>query len=238
MKDLERVLELMRGSSQRWQTLRLLGHEWRHLAIFRRAWEHYFDESPTSTPSTRSIGFTKPVSGLRALETTEKWRIWLSKPDKLRTDFQVGDDIVSAVMIGDHWWSWSPHGLRTNNGDPSSSHGVGPAEGLLEPSRHLASLELQSTGHATFRSRSAFVVTARPRREHELESDLTLHLFGTGADLYKLVVDSEVGILLRSEADFQGQPFRVIEVDEIGVNEPADDATFDPDQLRLRITAL
>jgi hypothetical protein len=30
----------------------------------------------------------------------------------------------------------------------------------------------------------------------------------------------------------------VIEVDEIGVNEPADDATFDPDQLRLRITAL
>jgi len=54
-------------------------------------------------------------------------------------------------------------------------------------------------------------------------------MLGTGADIYRLVIDSEVGVLLRSEADLGDQAFRVIEVDEIGVNEPTDEATFDPD---------
>src|SRR5438552_17228482 len=35
---------LMHTSSDRWSSLRLRGHEWRHLETFSRAWEHAFGE--------------------------------------------------------------------------------------------------------------------------------------------------------------------------------------------------
>ena len=57
-------------------------------------------------------------------------------------------------------------------------------------------------------------------------------MLGTGADLYQLVIDAELGILLRSEADFRGDAFRVIEVDAIGVDEQFSEATFDGERLR------
>jgi hypothetical protein len=63
-------------------------------------------------------------------------------------------------------------------------------------------------------------------------------MLGTGADLYKLVVDAEVGVLLRVQAEFQGDAFRVIEVDDISVNERFGDATFDSNRLRNGLTAL
>jgi hypothetical protein len=61
-------------------------------------------------------------------------------------------------------------------------------------------------------------------------------MFGTGADVYKLVVDAEVGVLLRVQAELRGTAFRVIEVDDIGVNERLGDSTFDPDRLSNGLT--
>jgi hypothetical protein len=63
-------------------------------------------------------------------------------------------------------------------------------------------------------------------------------MLGTGADLYKLVVDAEVGVLLRVQAEFQGDAFRAIEVDDIGVNEGFGNTTFDSNLLRNGLTAL
>ena len=57
-------------------------------------------------------------------------------------------------------------------------------------------------------------------------------MLGTGADLYKLIVDAETGTLLRSQAEFEGHAFRVIQVDEIAVNSRFDVGLFDPDLLR------
>jgi hypothetical protein len=87
-------------------------------------------------------------------------------------------------------------------------------------------------------TRPAYVVTALPRHIGRHGFDATFHMLGTGADLYKLVVDVEVGVLLRVEAEFQGDPFRVIEVDEISVNERFGETTFDSKPLRTGLTAL
>src|SRR5260370_39724749 len=38
-RDLGDVLELLHTSPDRWDTLRLAGREWRHLARFNQAWE-------------------------------------------------------------------------------------------------------------------------------------------------------------------------------------------------------
>jgi hypothetical protein len=238
--DLAQVLELMHIGSQRWTTLRLEGHEWRHLETFGRAWEHNVKQLRRSgAASVHSIALKRSDGREAAAESRENWRVWLAKPDKSRTEFQVGDDTVTGLFIGRHWWSWSPsRGFMSNNGAPNHGHGFGPAEALIDPARHLASLQLGDVAMARFLERHAFQVTALPRTDDEHAFSRTFHTLGTGADLYKLVVDAEVGVLLRTEADFRGDAFRVIEVDDISVNEPFSDATFDSNRLRNGLTAL
>lgn len=233
MIELGQVLEVMHTSQQRWNSLRLEGHEWRHRETFSRAWEHHFDELRKSgAASVESMAFKKSSGEEPPAESREDWRVWLTKPDKRRAEFLVGDGLVKAVFIGQHWWSRSPGGFRTNDGALNSSHGFGPAEALIDPATHLADLQLKIDGRTTFLSRPAFAVTAIPRAVDPRGFSPTFHLLGTGADLYKLVVDSEVGVLLRSQADFRGDAFRVIEVDEIGVNEQFGDEIFDGERLR------
>jgi hypothetical protein len=230
MSDLGQVLELMHTSSERWASLRLHGHEWRHLKTFSRAWEHDASElRETGSVSVQSVRLEKLGGGKPPEESRENWRVWLAKPDKKRTQFLVGDQVVTAVFIGERWWSWSPLGFRTNIGALNSSHGFGPAEGLVDPARHIASLHMRVDGRAILLARPAFRVTAVPRIYEPHGFDPTFHMLGTGADVYKLVVDAAVGILLRCQAEFHGDPFRVIEVDQIGVDEQFEQATFDPE---------
>ena len=189
--------------------------------------------------SARSIAFKRSDGREPAAESREDWRVWLAKPDMSRTEFQVGDDTVAAVFIGQHWWVWSPsRSFVTNNGAPNHGHGFGPAEALIDPARHLASLQLGDVAMTSFRERQAFPVTALPRTDDEHGFNRTFHILGGGADLYKLVVDDEVGLLLRVQADFRGHAFRVVEVDEISVNARFGDATFDANRLRNGLTAL
>ena len=126
----------------------------------------------------------------------------------------------------------------TNNGATNHSHGFGPGEGLLDPRRHLAALDLRVERRSTFLSRSAFVVNAVPRTREQEGFDRTLHMLGNGADEYQLIVDAAVGVLLRCQANFRGAAFRVIEADQFGVDEEIDSRIFDPELLRAGITDL
>ena len=240
VSDLGDVLELMHSSSQRWSTLRLAGHEWRNREAFSRAWEHHFDEvRKTGTATLHSVALRR-VDGVEPPdESREDWRVWLAKPDDRRAEFQVGDEVVTAVFHGGSWWSWSPsRGFITNKGAPNASHGFGPGEPLIDPAIHLASLQLQMTDRTTFLTRPAYVVTALPQQVSQHGFDATFHMLGTGADLYRLVVDAAVGVLLRVQAEFQGEAFRVIEVDDIAINERFGDATFDSNRLRNGLNSL
>lgn len=223
----------MHTSSERWNSLRLKGHEWRHHQTFDRAWQHHFDELRKSgSAGVQSVAFKKADGGQPAEEGREAWRVWLEKPEKRRTHFQVGDQMVAAVFVGQRWWSWSPWGFTTNEGALNHNHGFGPAEGLVEPAGHLGFLQIRFDDRSTFLSRPALLVTAVPRTIKSNAFIPTFHMLGTGADLYKLTVDAEIGILLRSQAEFEGHAFRAIQVDEIAVNERFDEAVFDPDLLR------
>ena len=72
-----------------------------------------------------------------------------------------------------------------------------------------------------------------PRSDEHESFGRSFHLLGTGADEYRLIVDAEVGLILRCEAKYQGAPFRVLEVDQVAVDEAFGDTVFDPDSLRL-----
>ena len=256
MSDLGDVLELLHTSTAHWRSLRLQGHEWRHSETFRRAWEHEVGNvgnvpgqwRPLQPRSRFHLSFKRrgvtrvelrpitPVASLAAGkepdESSEEWRLWLAKPNKIRTQFRVGTENVTAVFIGKRWWSWTTLGYKTNEGDVNVGHGLGPAEVLMNPGPHLGSLQLRVDDRSTFLSRPVYLVTAIPLVADPRNFNLTVHMLGMGADVYKMVVDAELGILLRTQAEFEGVAFRVIEIDELAANEKLGESLFDPKALR------
>lgn len=232
MSELGEALEVMHTSAQRWNTLRLEGHEWRQHDVLHRAWEHHFDEVRKGGANVQSfVAFTRGGEEAPS-ESSYSWRVWLAKPDKRRAEYRVGDETIAVICVGSHWWSRSPRGFQTNNGALNSHHGFGPAEALLSPADYLSSLNLSADGRTTLLSRSAFLVTALPRMPQDDPHNRSFHMLGTGADRYRLFVDVEVGVLLRSEAEFGGEVFRIIEADAIGINEEFSANTFDGERLR------
>jgi len=216
--------------------LRLAGTEWRHLVRFHQAWEQSMAAMQPNGDTLSVMSFARAVQPGEPSElpesTIERWRLWHAKPDKIRAQFQVGNITVTAAFAGAIWWSWMPGSdLRTNGGDTSSSHGLGPGEVLVETPSLLSHLRLQTVSRTTFLSRSAYLVHATPATLDEHVPSFVLHALGAGADRYELVVDAEVGLLLRSQAEVEGEAFRVLEVDELGTNEPLDDHLFGPDAL-------
>ena len=232
MSELGDALEVMHTSAQRWNTLRLEGHEWRKHDAFQRAWEHHFDEVRKGGASVQSVVAFRMGGKDAPSESSYSWRVWLAKPDKRRAEYRVGDATVAVIYVGAHWWSWSPRGFQTNDGASNRTHGFGPAEALLSPADYLTSLSLSVEGRTNLLSRTAFLVTALPRMPQDDRHNMTLHMLGNGADRYRLFVDVDVGVLLRSEAEFGGEVFRIIEADAIGINEELSANTFDGEHLR------
>lgn len=236
MRDLGDVLELLHTSPDRWNTLRLAGREWRHQARFNDAWERSvaaIQRNSRVSASRFSAAALIPEEPSEPPETSvERWRLWYANPGKFRTQFEVGTATVTAVWVGQQWWSWMPGaGVKTNAGDSSHSHGLGPGAVLVEAPILRGSLKLQAVSRATFLSRSAYLVGAAPAQLDVHLPPFVLHALGAGADRYEMVVDAEVGLVWRSQAEFEGEAFRILEVEEVGINEALDDRLFDPESL-------
>ena len=230
MSDLAELLELMHTSVRRWHTIRASGWEWRHPARSRLAWERLIPPD-----RSRSVAFVGRSRGQPEPEVVrESWRLWLARPDKVRTEFAVENNTVTAVIVGDAWWSWSAsREVTTNQGDPHHSHGRGPGDGLIDPSSILPAVELVLTGSANFIGRSVLKVLATPtpiddNDEESSDWRLATHYLGGGADEYALVVDAERGVLLRSEARIGDKPFRIIEMETVAFDEEIGEDVFSP----------
>ncbi len=220
------LLELMHTSATRWKTLRATGTEWRDPKLNREAFMGAMHRLSTKVPVGEA-----PVEP----PSVEPWRLWIRQPSSYRTVFTVDGEEVTAVVDGDRWWSLSPsRGARTNSGRQNYSHGLGPGEHLFRFDRSLASLHLEDWNESEFAQRSVVRVSARsaPREERtpydEGDSWARSHLHGIGggADAYELIVDSERGVLLRSEAHLEGKAFRILEVESIYFDETFGEETF------------
>jgi hypothetical protein len=233
MGDLAKVLDLLQNSPDRWDSVRMAGREWRNVTRLTQAWEH--SVSVMGGNSIRLSAFQRDTDEAEFSvpeETVEKWRFWKKKPDLIRTQFQVGNETATAVFVGPQWWSRTPGmGLITNGGSPHSGHGLGPAEGLVDTPSLLSVLRVDDVSNTTFLSRPAYVATAKPANLDEQLSPFVLHALGVGADRYELVIDAEVGIVLRSQADVGGEAFRILEVEEFGIDEVLAESLFSPASL-------
>jgi hypothetical protein len=118
-------------------------------------------------------------------------------------------------------------GAQTNAGRPNVGHGIGPGEGLLDPTAILPAVELEVLGRTEILGRPAHRLRAVPvDGDDDFGPCDALHALGSGADEYELVVDAERGFLLCSEARLRGEPFLLLEITELSLDNDLPPDTF------------
>jgi hypothetical protein len=223
--DAAALRDLMSGSRNRWTTMRARGREWRDHELLTEAFMR--DVPPDAAVISAGVAGGDPPPA------EEVWALWLSLPDDMRFEFEVGGETVTAVFRGSTWWSVSSFsGPITNEGDEHSRHGTGPGYPLTDPVRLARALDLEVQGESSLAGRPSIeAIAIRGRdggqdRMGEWRAEDAAFELGRGADDYALTVDAEFGVVLRSEARLRGLPFRVIEMREVGFDEPLSDETF------------
>ncbi len=228
MSDLAKVLELLHDAEPRWTTLRAAGRDWRHNHLMSQAFESHFaalqaTQSPGSMVALSGYVGDEPVPD----ETEEQWRLWIDRRGRKRAEFSAGGDLITVVVDGPAWWSWSPQlGAQTNGGRADSHSGYGPVEVLIDAAPLLAALRLEFLGAGVHAGHAAFMVRGVLRGDSEPAWSGVVHGLGAGADDYLLEVDAERGVLLRAEARLGTRAFRVIEMSEVEFDLELAPATF------------
>jgi hypothetical protein len=220
MSALGDVLNVMHRDGPRYRTLRAVGVERRHVDLQLAASRRDLPEG-TATVAATAIGPTSPTK-----VTEEVWRLWHQPPERTRAEFGLGTETVSVVFQADTWTSVSAMGAMTNGGRQEMGHGKGPGIVLFEPAPVLGVVEFEVLGRTQVLDRPAHRVLARPIPDVGAPPSLVLRDLGIGADNYELLIDAERGFLLRSEARLDGQPFRILEVTELGLDEDLPPHTF------------
>lgn len=90
-------------------------------------------------------------------------------------------------------------------------------------------MDCAAVGRCTIAGRVTLTAdaTAHPTDPHTAGgSRMVLHQLGSGADLYRLEMDSERGVLLDAGAIRDGQPFPRVTTNEIVFDHPIADAPF------------
>lgn len=219
MSQLGDVLELLHGSGSAWTTIRLEGREWHHDARFRAAFDRFLE------------GKGRPSSGLPGppTESEDPWEYSEIVGLRRYARFISSDHLASVLWDGPTWWSWTDHVDRpgwTNAGsDRDLSHGIGPGHVVFAGPIVIPWLDMTVGPDIDVADRQAVTVYATPRSDEEGEP--VLHRLGTGADRYELAIDRERGLIPRAEAQFLGEPFRVVEVTSAIFDEPIEAQVFE-----------
>jgi len=217
------VLELLHGAYERFETVRLVAHDWQHFARSHDAIKRFAAESGGTGYAT--FGFTSDAGP----ETSEGIvRLWFEKPQRVREEQEGGRRRgVLGIRDGEHWWMYSPEsGARSNEDDVAMGSGVGQQyEHFLDPSVFIPGLTFELLGETDVAGRRALRVVGRPRVGRSI-SRHELFRLAPGADEYELAVDAEVGVLLRVLARLDGEEFSSREVTEIAFDESFAPETF------------
>jgi hypothetical protein len=110
--------------------------------------------------------------------------------------------------------------LHARNGEHRTTSEVNPLEHFLDPSPLLGLLDLEPGADGEVASRPVVVVEGRlRRRDSPWPPQLSFYGPPPGADRYLLSVDSERGVLLRSDALVGQEPLAVTEVTAISFDD-------------------
>jgi hypothetical protein len=219
VSELGELLELMYGARERFATARVVLWHW---TDERLAAEAFRRQVPDAAGGSRVLAVQlSPLGdggdGDLPDETEGEIRVWVAGPKRYRAE--SSDSVGEQVSVRD--------GATRRSVDDS----FGPLEQdaewmteswepLLDPAPLLGALRLRLGGDAHAAGRAAIRVTGSPRSRHEPVVQV-LGFFG--ADDVELLVDAEIGVVLRAEARTEGAPYAVWEVREVAFDEPVPD---------------
>src|ERR1700694_1605543 len=216
VSDLGEVLELMQGAHARWEYAYVAFREWRDQQRAMAAFEQARRERPGNLQSVVIASSSEVAPVYESVS-----RVWIDRPhERSRIESQDGYAPSLSITVGNRWWMYHPRsGAVSNENDPGIAGGAtsqaGQADLLLDPSPLLTMCELTVLGHQTVAGRREWRLRAVNRRYvGRLQSILSHPLVGPAGEERELVVDAELGVLLRWESRFQGEPFSLAEVPE------------------------
>jgi outer membrane lipoprotein-sorting protein len=221
--ELARLLELLYSAVDRSDTVRATIHgsrrQSREVELLRA--RGLYRDLPAIPPEE---GVWEVPSGL--IET--RTRIWAVRPYWLRWESEIsadgrGKQTTTGVKDGELFWSRLGDGdVHTNDRPGLSGTMTTDEEWLLDPSGLLGAYRFEVETQTTFLARPGIDVVARRRL------GASWHEFGPLAEVLRLVVDEERGILLRMGVVVDGEETSANEVVEVAFNEPISAELFRP----------
>jgi outer membrane lipoprotein-sorting protein len=140
------------------------------------------------------------------------------------TDRTSGEDDEVRLIVSDGKSCWVIRNAEADKSVADLTHP--PFADIVRPTWLASQLELAATGTTEVAGRAALLVRGTPR----LPADRWA-LFTAQLDRVDIVIDAELGLVLRYESVFDGQPLSSLEVADLVINPSAaaDPASFRPD---------
>lgn len=220
MTSVGEALDLVHDGRHRLRTLKAGVREWRHFERGRRAFSRVMARRGTASSEAELVE--------KAPERTEtRSRLWVSRPGRIRLERLLGPgdgDVAMVVVDGDRWWSYHPQGgfESSEEGGRSQAQTLAMRQ-LLDPWPLLGDLALEVEGEASVAGRDGLVLRGTPTQHPDRTVLIGL---GQGADAYELTADREFGVLLRTSARIDGEPFEVKELAEVAFDGAIPDEVF------------
>lgn len=175
-----------------------------------------FRENPENTPLTWDEATGEELAGYHSWDT----RLLIAPGGRYRQEYQDEPSGRAIGSGGERSWVWRPQ-------DPPPPGHIAhkpPLPQLFCPSELLTEYTLEVRGPVTACGRDAIAVQATPR------ADTGLGLRTSLPDQLDVIVDAELGILLRYEATFEGQRLSLTELTAVVLDPPeaADLSRFAP----------
>jgi hypothetical protein len=207
MGGLGQVIELMHSARERYSAL--------ELAIHVRVDDDLLISSRGERPGSGPLGVRE-----------QDVHLWVASPWRWRVRFP--DD--GQGRDGDRWWTTDRNGFTTGiagrTGVEVPLGEVQPFEELWDPALLIAELWLESAGETYALGRRGLVVRAAPRPTPRPNGLDFILLEWPGGDQHELVVDLELGIVLRLRSFWHGQELLREQVDEVNVDPVLPDGFF------------
>jgi hypothetical protein len=225
------LLVLLHGADAPADTVEVTYRVWRHHERAYAACLAEMEEQRRGGASITSITSYAPGGPApEPAEYEETVRIWRAG-ERVRVEHHGGDrDGYYAVADGSLWWMWDVrNSAHSNEDDPSVGSGVGEElQIMLNPVPLLSALRLEPTGSSEVAGRPTIRARGAPRSHDPRRGPMfdPLHELGTGAAVYELEVDRQLGVLLAVTAIRDERPFHRVTTLAAAFGQPIPDQTF------------
>jgi hypothetical protein len=221
----DELRELVATSDERWHTLEIEGRTWQdRIAQRDAASEMRRDRGAVPAVRATRAGISMPHG-----EREQSWHLWRAGEGLLRSEYEIGRELVTVVAQGSRWWRWSPTLGPTSGGGAGRPVRLmlGPAGLMLTFAGVLEQVEFESLRQTMTAGRPALSFRALPVATRA-RGRAALRAAGSGADEYLVTVDAERGLLLSLTARRGEVAFHTTEVQRVVYDQPVAPNLFAP----------